>query len=65
MDNDHLMTIEELAAFLNLSKHTVYQWRYRDEGPTGFRLGGKGQVRYRKSEVLNWLEGQRDDRPAA
>lgn len=63
MSADRLLTVAELAEYLGVSPHTIYQWRYRSEGPPGFRLG-KGQVRYRESEVLAWLEAQRDDRPA-
>lgn len=63
--SDRLLTVAELAEYLGVARHTVYQWRYRGEGPPGFRLGGRGQVRYRESEVIAWLEEQRDPRPAS
>jgi excisionase family DNA binding protein len=58
---DRLLTVADLAEYLGVARHTIYQWRYRGEGPPGFRLGGRGgQVRYRESEVIAWLEEQRD-----
>ncbi len=64
--SDRLLTVAELAEYLGVSRPTVYQWRYRGEGPRGFRLGRRGgQVRYRESEIIAWLEQQRDPEPAA
>ena len=61
---DALMTIDQLADFLSVARKTIYQWRYRGEGPPGFRLAG-GQVRYRQDDVIEWLASQADRRPAA
>lgn len=57
------MTPRELAAFLGVARHTVYQWRYRGEGPRGFKVGGA--VRYRPEDVEEWLEEQADAREHA
>lgn len=51
---DRLLTVEELADYLAVPVATLYQWRYRKEGPTGFRVGR--HVRYRWSEVEAWIE---------
>jgi excisionase family DNA binding protein len=56
---DRLITIQELAEYLGVPVATVYQWRYRKEGPTGFRVGR--HVRYRWSEVEAWIEQQLAD----
>ena len=54
-----LMTIDEVAEYLQLPKSTIYQWRTRRDGPPGYKLGR--HVRYRRSEVDAWVEQQRDD----
>lgn len=62
---DALLTLREVAAWLGVSEATLHSWRYRGEGPAGFRLN-KGRVRYRRSDVERWLAEQADDRdPAA
>lgn len=53
---DQLLTIQELAEYLGVPVTTLYQWRYRREGPPGFRVGR--HVRYRWSDVEHWIEGQ-------
>ena len=55
---ERLLSIPDLAECLGLPKTTIYRWRHRGEGPTGYRVGK--HVRYRESEVEAWLEGQRD-----
>jgi len=54
--DEQLMTIEELARYLDVPIGTLYQWRYRREGPPGFRVGR--HVRYRQSDVQEWIEQQ-------
>jgi excisionase family DNA binding protein len=51
--NEKLMTISELAQFLDIPDATLYQWRYRGEGPPGLKLGR--HVRYRPASVKKWL----------
>ena len=57
---DLLVTLEDLAEYLGIPKRTIYAWRYRGIGPVGLKLGG--HVRYRKSDVEEWLNEQRDER---
>ncbi len=52
-DADRLLTAEELAAFLDVPIKTLYMWRYRGEGPVGFRVGR--HIRYRWSDVEQWI----------
>ena len=53
---DRLITVQELSDYLGVPVATLYQWRYRREGPDGFRVGR--HIRYRWSEVDAWIERQ-------
>jgi excisionase family DNA binding protein len=55
-----LMTIADLSVMLGAPVDTLYGWRHRGEGPTGYRVGR--HVRYRRSNVEAWLEEQADHR---
>ena len=57
--HDRLLSVRELADYLGVPVTTLYQWRYRREGPTGFRVGR--HIRYRWQDVLDWIEGQLQD----
>lgn len=59
-DNDRLLSPRELAAYLGLPVATLYQYRYRGEGPPGYKIGR--HVRYRWTDVQAWLAEQADDR---
>ena len=52
-DNDRLLTAEDLADFLDVPIKTLYAWRYRGEGPVGFRVGK--HIRYRWTDVEGWI----------
>ena len=52
-----LLTLDDLAEYLQIPKRTIYAWRYRREGPTAIRVGG--HLRYRQSDVVDWLDEQR------
>jgi excisionase family DNA binding protein len=51
-----LMSIAELADYLGVPVSTVYLWRSRGEGPSGFKIGKR--VRYRAADVVKWLNEQ-------
>ena len=53
-----LLSPHEVAAFLGVPLQTIYRWRYRHEGPLGYRVGR--HVRYRIVDVEQWLEERRD-----
>lgn len=53
---DRLLTVPELADYLVVSAATIYQWRYLGKGPPGFRIGR--HVRFRRSDVDEWIEGR-------
>ena len=48
------------CAELGIPVHTLYRWRYKGDGPTGYRVGR--HVRYRREAVEAWLEQQVDQR---
>lgn len=60
---DKLLTLQEVAEYLGVPPATLYQWRYRGEGPSGYKVGR--HVRYRVSDVEAWLEQQSDKAKAA
>jgi len=51
---DRLLSVGELAKYLGVPVATLYAWRYRGEGPPGFRVGR--HLRYRWSDVQAWIE---------
>ena len=55
---DRLLNVEDLADYLGVPVATLYQWRYRGEGPPGFRVGR--YIRYRWADVEAWIERQLD-----
>lgn len=52
---DRLLTVDDLAAYLHVSKKTVYTWQHRRTGPPYVRAGK--HLRFRASAVDKWLEG--------
>jgi excisionase family DNA binding protein len=52
-----LLSIEDLADLLQVPKTTIYEWRYRGEGPRSIRVGK--YVRFHPDDVAIWVEAQR------
>ena len=52
-EHDRLLTAEDLASFLDIPIKTLYSWRYRGEGPVGFRVGK--HIRYRWADIERWI----------
>ncbi|WP_326677808.1 helix-turn-helix transcriptional regulator [Streptomyces sp. NBC_01237] len=50
---DRYLSPEDLAAMLAVPVETVYHWRKRRTGPTGFRVGR--HVRYDPTVVREWI----------
>ncbi len=50
---DKLLTVDELASHLNVPTATIYAWRYRRQGPPGFRVGK--HLRFQQSDVEQWI----------
>ena len=53
---DQLLTAQQLADYLEVPIATLYAWRYRGEGPPGFRVGR--HIRYRWADVERWIRGR-------
>ncbi|MGH8936986.1 MAG: helix-turn-helix transcriptional regulator [Acidimicrobiia bacterium] len=53
---DRLLSVQELARYLDVPVATIYAWRYRGEGPPGFRVGR--HLRFRQSDVEQWIKHQ-------
>lgn len=57
--DDELMTTRQLMEFLGLSRTKVWELVNKQQLPA-FKMGG--DYRYRRSEVIKWLERFRVDR---
>lgn len=61
---EEFLSPQGLAEYLGVPVATVYRWRHLHEGPRGHRVGR--HVRYRRSDIEEWLEARADDpSPAA
>lgn len=58
---DTLMTLEEVAAYLRLSRDTVYRMVQKGKIPAS-KVGT--QWRFRKIEVDDWLDANKNLKPA-
>lgn len=63
LKDTRLMTPDELAEYLGVPLRTLYAWRYRGEGPRGYKIGR--HIRYRLDDVEAWLERRSDDEKAS
>ena len=50
---DRLLSVEELANYLEVPVKTIYTWRHRNTGPKGFRVGK--HLRFRWADVQTWV----------
>lgn len=55
---DELLTLDELCAMLKITKATAYKQRSTGTGPPGYRIGK--HLRFKRSDVLDWLESKRE-----
>jgi len=58
-DPDELLTLDQVAAELKVSREALYRWRRRGSGPPAIRLPG-GAVRIRRSALSGWLRALQD-----
>ena len=53
------MSVKDLAEYLGIPVQSVYKQRSTGTGPPGYRVGH--YVRFKRSEVDDWLQSKRDD----
>jgi len=58
MANEVLLTVEEAAARLKISKHTLNRWRVTGEGPPFLKYGPR-LVRYTEGMLEEWAQEHR------
>jgi excisionase family DNA binding protein len=63
-DPEELLTLDQVAAELKISREALYRWRRRGTGPPSIRLPGGG-VRIRRSALQQWLRTLQDQETAA
>ena len=56
---DRLLSVDELADYLEVPVKTIYTWRHRHKGPKGFRVGK--HLRFRWRDVQTWVAQQIDE----
>jgi predicted DNA-binding transcriptional regulator AlpA len=54
LDIDPLWTAADMAHFLGVPVKTLYQWKWRGEGPPWKKVGR--HLRYDPAEVRKWVE---------
>jgi len=52
-----LMTLDEAACLLAVGKRTFHRWASQGRAPRGLKLspGRRGAMRWRRSELLQWV----------
>lgn len=55
---DCLWSIDTLAAYLDVSKDTIYEWRKKGGGPPARKVGKV--LRWKPSDVDAWLDSAAD-----
>lgn len=53
MNEENLMRIEEVAAYLRVKKRTIYDWVRKGKIPA---IKTVGQWRFKKERIDEWLE---------
>lgn len=59
---ERYLTPVDLADLLGVPVETVYQWRRKDTGPRGFRVGR--HLRYDPEDVRAWVASLMDEEAA-
>ena len=51
-----LWTVQDVAAYLQVPRATIYQWRCKHYGPPARRVGR--YLRFDRAAVVEWLDQQ-------
>ncbi|MGQ4478187.1 helix-turn-helix domain-containing protein [Streptomyces sp. SAS_276] len=60
---DRYLTPDDIAEIFEVPKETVYQWRKKQVGPPGFRIGK--YIRYDPADVRAYVTARKNDDQAA
>lgn len=52
--DEPLLTQNDVAAMLKVSKQTLFRWRNLEQGPPFIQV--EGSIRYRREDVQAWLD---------
>lgn len=58
MNPEPLMSLQDVAVYLDIPEQTLYRWRHHGEGPRASKVGR--HLRYRRADVEAWLDEQAD-----
>ena len=58
MNDERLLREKPAAKYMDLSVRTLQAWRHRGGGPRFIRISSRC-IRYRKSDLDEWLESRR------
>ena len=53
---EQLLSVEDLAAYLDVPKQTIYDWRVNGRGPRARRIGKR--LRFTAADVRAWVDAQ-------
>ena len=56
-----LLSIEELAEYLDVPVATIYDWRVDGKGPCAVRIGRR--IKFAISDINAWIASQREVSP--
>lgn len=59
-ENEQLMSLSQVAEYLQVAERTVYLWAQAGDIPS-FKLGNLW--RFRRTEIEEWIEQQRESTP--
>ena len=53
------LSAREAAALLGLHVNTLKRWAAIGSAPPHYRLGDRGDLRFRRADLMAWLEARR------
>lgn len=61
MIDGRLLTVAQVAEYLQVPAQTLYVWHHKGTGPTAIKVGR--HLRYRPSDVDAWVQSLADAKP--
>lgn len=58
---EQLLSIEDLAAYLDVPRQTIYDWRVDGRGPRALKIGKR--LRFTATDVRAWVDAQAEGSP--